>query len=409
MQASDQVRPKAIIAGAHRTGVLGARSLFRRGVSTYFIDSDKSEAGFSSAYGLARACPDPDLHSDAWLKFMLALSHELGDSPVLIASSDKFVCAIARHADVLGSHFRISPTARLHGELSDKLPQYTLAEKHGMPMPKTAIVNSISDLEKFAQQAAYPCLIKPMHFREWHHFPDGHPLLGKKIAIAESAKELLQSYELAAPATPSVVAQEIIQGTDKDKRVYLACYDSTGHRIGNAMFRELRCDPMGFGPASVTEPVVDPEADAICDSFLRKIGYSGICEIEVKRDLRDGKIKLIEANPRLSGGGDAAPYAGVDLCWIHYQDLAGITVEPVSPKPGKFRHIVLRADAKAIPNYLAAGQITWKEVLATYRPPLAFYDWDRKDWRYSLVTLYRVMKGFIGTSLRCLLHRGGPT
>ena len=34
-------------------------------------------------------------------------------------------------------------------------------------------------------------------------------------------------------------------------------------------------------------------------------------------------MKLIEANPRLSGGGDAAPYAGVDLCWIHYLDLIG--------------------------------------------------------------------------------------
>ncbi len=82
------------------------------------------------------------------------------------------------------------------------------------------------------------------------------------------------------------------------------------------MFRELRCDPVGFGPASVSEPVVDPETDRVCDEFLRSIGYVGICEIEMKWDDRDGRVKLIEANPRLSGGGDAAPYAGVDLCWL---------------------------------------------------------------------------------------------
>ena len=53
----------------------------------------------------------------------------------------------------------------------------------------------------------------------------------------------------------------------------------------------------------------------------------------MKRDTRDGRVKLIEANPRLSGGGDAAPYAGVDLCWLHYLDLIGKRVAPVTPLP----------------------------------------------------------------------------
>jgi predicted ATP-grasp superfamily ATP-dependent carboligase len=71
-----------------------------------------------------------------------------------------------------------------------------------------------------------------------------------------------------------VILQEIIEGKDTDKRVYLSCYDSRGDRIGHAMFRELRCDPVGFGPASISEPVVDPETDAVCDAFLRSIGTS---------------------------------------------------------------------------------------------------------------------------------------
>ncbi len=136
---------------------------------------------------------------------------------------------------------------------------------------------------------------------------------------------------MAVAANPLVILQEIIEGKDTDKRVYLSCYDSRGDRVGHAMFRELRCDPVGFGPASISEPVVDPETDAVCDAFLRSIGYVGICEIEMKWDAHDGRVKLIEANPRLSGGGDAAPYAGVDLCWIHYLDLIGKRVAPVAP------------------------------------------------------------------------------
>jgi hypothetical protein len=205
----------------------------------------------------------------------------------------------------------------------------------------------------------------------------------------------VEAYSLAAEVTPEVILQEVIQGPDTAKRVYLSCYSANGRRIANAMFRELRCDPFEFGPASVSEPIDDPEVDAICDGFLRKVGYSGICEIEMKRDTRDGQAKLIEVNPRLSGGGDAAPYAGVDLCWVHYCELVGRPLPPVAPRGNHFRHIVLRADARAVPAYLAAGLITWKDVLRTYRRPLAFFDLDWRDWRYSLETIYVCLRSLI--------------
>ena len=84
----------------------------------------------------------------------------------------------------------------------------------------------------------------------------------------------------------------------------------------------------------------------------------------MKWDDRDGKVKLIEANPRLSGGGDAAPYSGVDLPWIHYQDMIGREVKSVTPNGKAFRHIVLRADGNTIPAYIRAGliSISWKRL-----------------------------------------------
>src|SRR5206468_10360267 len=123
---------------------------------------------------------------------------------------------------------------------------------------------------------------------------------------------------------------------------------------------------LGFGPATVTAPIVDKEADEICDAFLRSINYSGVCEIEVKRDVRDGRVKLIEANPRLTGGGDAAPYSGVDLCWLHYLDLIGKTVIPVAPNGRDFRHIDLRADVGAIFAYRRARLLTWRDLVRSY-------------------------------------------
>jgi predicted ATP-grasp superfamily ATP-dependent carboligase len=112
----------------------------------------------------------------------------------------------------------------------------------------------------------------------------------------------------------------------------------------------------------------------------------------MKYDARDGRPKLIEANPRLSGGGDAAPYSGVDLCWLHYLDLIGRTVEPVEPNGEDFRHIVLRSDVHTVLAYRREKLISWKEVVRSYRRPLAFYDFDGRDWRYSLETLYVMLR-----------------
>jgi predicted ATP-grasp superfamily ATP-dependent carboligase len=300
----------------------------------------------------------------------------------------------------LRGHYRLSPGVALQGMLADKATQYRLAARHGMPLPVTHYIGSEADLGAAVPALSFPCVVKPNHFREWQGFAPGHLLYDRKIAIADTPESLFEIYRLAEPMTPNLIVQDLILGDDRAKRVYLSCRDSTGRKIASAMFRELRCDPMQFGPASVSEPVEDPEVEAVCDGFLADIGYSGICEFEMKWDSRDGQVRLIEANPRLSGGGDAAPYAGVDLCWLHYLDLIGERVEPVQPTRTSFRHIVLRADGNAIPAYRRAGLISWREVLDSYRSPRAFFDLDWRDWRYSLKTLAVAMvnlaRGFTG-------------
>jgi predicted ATP-grasp superfamily ATP-dependent carboligase len=397
--------PSAVIAGAYRTGVLGVRSLARRGVRATSFDSDGGLPGFRSVYGRAHLCPDPDTDPAGWVEFMIELSGQLGDKPVLIPSADQFVSAIAAHASALAPHYIMSPGVQLQGLLATKETQYDLAAKHGMPLPRTRFVRSLEEVTTFANEAEFPCLLKPIHFREWRAFPEGHPLSYAKIAIAQTPAELVQSWQLAAAVNRNTIAQEIILGGDTEKRVYLGCYDASGRRIANAMFRELRCNPLQFGPASVTEPVADPETDEVCDSFLRSLGYAGICEIEMKRDFRDGRVKMIEANPRLTGGGDAAPYAGVDLCWLHYLDLIGERVSPVTATGEKFRHIDLRSDVGAIFAYRRAGLISWREVVDSYRGPLKFFDFEPRDWRYSAETAYRMARALareLITSLRSL-------
>jgi predicted ATP-grasp superfamily ATP-dependent carboligase len=379
------------------------RDLLRHGVRVVGIDCDGSHEGFRSSYGKSYLCPNPDTNPDEWIAFMTDLSKRLGGKPVIIAAADIFVSAMGRHADALREHYLFSlESIAVQAALATKEQQYALAAKHGLPIPRTVYIQSRADLERFAADARFPCLIKPRHQREWDALPEGNRLRGLKLSTADTAEQLFADYALSEPYRPEVVAQEIIAGGDDAKYCYLSVYGTGGRRLGHTVVHELRAHPILFGSGSIVEPVIDQEIAAVCDKFLRGIGYVGICEIEVKRDTRDGVVRMIEANPRYSVTADASIYAGVDIGWLHYLDLIGQPVEPMEATHLGFRHIVLRRDIPALPRYVERGILTWRQIRETYRGELAFFDFDLHDLRPTATTLKGCARVAVGTVLRSL-------
>ena len=401
--------PPAIIASAGQTGVLLMRDLARRGVTTCCFDCDRANPGFHTRYGRGHECPNPDEEPDRWLQFMIDFSRTFDRKPVLISCADQFVSAMAEHAQKLESRFIFChSTIGLQGMLATKQKQYELAAEHGMPVPRTRYVESEDEVRGFASTARFPCILKPLHCREWEPLTDGHPLRWRKAVSAGSPEELLALYRMAAEISPRVVLQEMIEGPDTAKVVYMACYGQGGERIGSCLLRILRTSPIGFGSASVVEPVSDPETDSVCDAFLRSLGYVGLCEIELKRDSRDGRLQMIEANPRYTGTADAVPYAGVEVGWLHYLDLIGQKVTYVGTSRWNFRHIILGSDLGTIGSYRRAGLETWGSWLHSYRPPIAFYDIDFRDWRVTARALVNIAKMIVRPAYRRVFPKRRP-
>lgn len=400
-------RPPVVVAGAYQTGVVLMRDLVRHRVEACCIDSDSSQQGFRTVYGKGYVCPNPDTHPAEWAQFMIELAKRMGQKPVLIPSSDQFVTAIAGHASALEPHYIFRPASvATQALLATKKRQYEIADVNGLPVPKTRYVESVEQLRDFAQEAQFPCLMKPVHFREWEKFKPGHPLLNQKIALASTAIELEEIYRSVEAVTSAVVLQEIIEGPDDAKLVYLSCYGRGGKRLGHCLVRELRTTPIHFGSASVVEPISDPDIEALCDNFFRSIGYEGLCELELKRDTRDGQVKLIEANPRYSVTADAAPYAGVDLGWLHYQDLIGQPVEQVSWNGRLFHHIVLARDVNCFRSYLDAGLTTWSGIARSYKTA-KFFDFDLRDWRLAAKTCVYLFKILMYPTYRKIVPKRG--
>ena len=385
--------PPVVVAGAFQTGIVLMRNLQRRGLRVYAFDCTPGQPGFSSVYGKTYLCPNPDDQPEAWVGFMVSLAREIGGKPVLIPSADQFVSAISEHADQLSPYFNfLRAASSTQALLATKQRQYDIASSHGLPTARTRFVRSGEELQEFASSARFPCLIKPLHCREWERLPAGHPLLGQKLVLAASQKELMEQYNSVAAHTPQVVVQEVIEGPDTAKLCYISCYSRTGKLLGSCLVRQVRTDPIYFGSASIVESTVDPEAHALSDGFLREIEYAGLCELELKRDSRDGQLKLIEANPRYSVTSDAAPPAGVDIGWLHYLDLIGVDVQPVQQNSAHYRHIVLLRDFKTFRSYLKAGLLSWGEFFRSYRRPVYFFDLDWRDWRVTWTTVVNLAK-----------------
>ena len=145
---------------------------------------------------------------------------------------------------------------------------------------------------------------------------------------------------------------------------------------------------------------MDEEIAGLCDRFLKEIGYVGLCEIEVKRDTRDGCVRLVEVNPRFSVTGDCASYAGVEVGWLHYLDRIGKSPSPMQATRFNFRHVVLMRDAPAFGQYLHAGLTTWSRWFGAYRSSVEFFDVDFRDWGVTSRTLYRALRALSGGLLR---------
>ena len=127
------------------------------------------------------------------------------------------------------------------------------------------------------------------------------------------------------------LVQELIPGDD-DALFTLGSYlDRDGEPLGLFCGRKLRQTPRGgIGTCRVGEALWDEEVVDRGLTLLRALEFTGLSQVELKRDARDGMLRLMEVNPRLWQWHGLAAACGVDLPRIAYEDLIGERPEPVS-------------------------------------------------------------------------------
>ena len=315
-------RPGAlVIVGSFQSlGIL--RSLAGHGVPTYLIDWDLCVGRFSRCAHRFSLCP-PAVEEERFLEFLRELAVREGLKGWLIfANDDRTVGVLSRHKKELEEFYRVPvPDWEITKAAIDKRQTHSLAERAGIPCPRTFYPASADELDR--PDLAFPAVIKPA-------IRDNFYDKARKKAIRVDGRDQLRREYLKAASLidrSEIMVQELIPGGADNLYSYGSLY-SRGKVLGKVVARRTRQHPVEFGRVTThAETVHIPELEDLGRRFLEAMGYQGISEVEFMRDPRDGTYKLIEINARFWAWHSLAIAAGVDLPYLMYRDMLGDPVQ----------------------------------------------------------------------------------
>ena len=144
------------------------------------------------------------------------------------------------------------------------------------------------------------------------------------------------------------------------------------------MARRRRQYPIDFGYTSTyVETITLPEIDDTASRFLASLDYSGLVEIEFKRDTRDGTYKILDVNARAWTWISLGAAAGVDFPVMQWRLAVGEKVPPVTARPGA-SWIYFPRDLVASVQEMIAGTISPLDYLRSlhWSSASAVFAWD---------------------------------
>jgi D-aspartate ligase len=351
----------AVVVGGDHPGLAVARSLGRRGIPVVILEDQHCISSYSRY--VTRVVKVPDILDERRTVDALLETGQrwnLADW-VLLPTRDETVAAFSRYRSELAAFFRVATGEWESVQWAwDKKKSYDLAESLGVPCPKTFNPLSAEELPKLYSRL--PLAIKPAIKENFFY------ATGAKAWRANTAEELHEFYDKAARQIKpeEILIQEIIPGDGREQYSYCA-FVREGRPHSTLTARRARQHPREFGRAATYVETVDvPVIGELSERFLKAIEYSGLVEIEYKRDPRDGQYKLLDVNARAWGFHGIGAGCGVDFPYLLFAEQLGLPTEPVHAKAG-IGWLRLLTDIPTAMSDLRHGSLSVGEYVRTLR------------------------------------------
>lgn len=351
--------PPVITIGGHANALAVGRSLGRRGVRAYALGAGSGVRYSRFVHPVAAGSEPP-----AWLEWLLGAEAETLAGAVLLPCVDEALELIIGNQALLAPRYTLMP---LEGEVSlamlDKAKTYDLASRIGVPAPKVWPIHDRRGLLELIPEIPFPCALKPRH---GHLFRKRFGLV--KLWVAATAAELLRHFDQLEGTGLQSLITEIIPGRDDQYVSYWTYVDDSGRALFRFTKRKVRQYPIHFGLGTLHVSESNSEVMDLGLHFVQGVGLKGFAAVEFKRDVRDGRFKLIECNARLVAAHEIAARSGIDLSVLLYNHLTG---RPLPPSDGFKSGVRLWSPAQdvyALRQYRKTGELSMLEWLRTVCP-----------------------------------------
>ena len=135
---------------------------------------------------------------------------------------------------------------------------------------------------------------------------------------------------------------------------------------------------MDFGRFSTyVETVDEPQVAEPALRLLAALRFTGLAEVEFKRDSRNGKYKLLDVNPRVWGWHTLSNRAGVDFPYLQWRLATGQSVPEARGRAGE-RWMRMCTDIPMAIQEILNGRLSLRAYLQSLRGPKesAVFAWD---------------------------------
>ena len=224
-----------------------------------------------------------------------------GQYDVVIPSTDFSARLLADHISEISLYAHPAENgSNLFYRVMNKQQTMRYCELADVPHPRTWYdMDCVEDV--LAAGIEYPFVIKPRI---------GYGGIGFKVIQDEAQlkKRFARSMKRCGP----MLVQEYIPQTGGQLQCQVFM-DQDGEVASAVLFDKTRWYPVSGGSSCCNTTLHDPKIVSDCVRLLKTIGWRGYADVDLIIDPRDGAAKVMEINPRATGGVKIVFQAGVDV------------------------------------------------------------------------------------------------
>lgn len=341
----------------------------------------------------------PDLlEPGIFIKTLKDMALKIGNKKIiLIGCNDDYVLEIVKNKDELSKYYLFNYTDMdLFLKLANKEMFYESFKDSGIDFPKTCFYDVKKDLGKLEEVKGFefPIIVKPSNVVEYHKCTFANQAKVYKLNSLEEIIRVIKEIKDAG-YSDKLIIQEFIPGDDhmlfdcvfycdRNKRAVLQSFGQIGLQehtktgIGNLTVLINGYNEFG-GTREIQEKL---------KSFIEGIGFNGICEFDLKYDIRDKTFKVFEINPRQARSSYYLTKCGYNLAKYLVDDIVnGLKME--------FKFIDNKVALSFVPDYVVRKYIANKKYKdeffrlkrkGLYTNPLKYnkdMSFERRKWLFK--------------------------